>query len=237
MTESNIIQLHKYSPKVTTLWSTPDPAIQVARACSNTQKGLFAGDPHASSKLIEFVHKADHGSTLEHAVISFDITNISRSCADQLRTHRMASWTMSSTHYQDHSAYPHFVGADLYEDEVLRHQAISAIHSSINTYVNMTKGPKAVPVEEARQMLPLSSGARMILTINARSLTNLLKTRMCYRNTTETVLVADLLWLRAVGWFPELFKYVGKPCDFDGCKEGKMQCDKSSRLKDIRRYA
>ena len=224
-----MVNILPYDPKVEVLWATPSPAEQVIRACSVTQKGVFAGEAEPNAALIKFLLRAGHGSPLEHAVISFDISQISRACADQVRTHRVASHTMSSTHYQDHSGYAHRVS-----HEMINVPTRDAITTLIHEYMwNLTNG---ILKEDARQALPFSIEVRQILTINARSLVNFLTLRMCYRNTTETILLAEHIHKAAVAWFPELFTYVGKACDFGGCKEGKMACDKATREKGLDQY-
>ena len=225
-----------YDPKVEVLWATPNPVDAVTRACSVTQRGVFFNDketslPSGQAKLIQFLYRAGHGNPLEHAVISFDITQISRACADQLRTHRMASHTMSSTHYQDHTDYKHRVSREVLADISLP----MAIETAMHGY-DLAIGA-SLPKEDARQLLPLSTEARVILTVNARSLMHFLPLRMCYRNTIETVLLAERISAAAWGWFPELLACAMKPCDFEGCKEGKMKCDYLAAKKRVEQYA
>ena len=223
-----------YDPKVEILWATPNPANVVTHACSVTQRGIFAlgvGLTCDKAKLVQFLYNAGHGNPLEHAVISFDITQISRACADQLRTHRMASHTMSSTHYQDHGGYAHRVSHEMLADASFRQVIETAMHGyDLAIETDLLK-------EDARQLLPLSTEARMILTINARSLMHMLPLRMCYRNTTETVLLAERLCKAAHSWFPELFACAMKPCDYEGCKEGKMKCNYAAVEKRLKQYA
>lgn len=223
-----------YDPKVEILWATPNPVDAVTHACSVTQRGIFAlgvGLTCDKAKLVQFLYNAGHGNPLEHAVISFDITQISRACADQLRAHRMASHTMSSTHYQNHSEYAHRVSHEVLADADIP----LAVETAMRGY-NLAIGT-GLPKEDARQLLPLSTEARMILTINARSLMHFLPLRMCYRNTIETILLAERLRKAAYTWFPELVHMAVKPCDYEGCKEGKMKCDFAAVEKRLEQYA
>ena len=214
-----MVKILPYDPKVEIIWSTPNPVEVVTRACSNTQKGIFAQEVSPNAALIQFLYSAEHGNPLEHAVISFDITQISRACADQLRTHRITSPTMSSTHYQDHSKYPHRVPIEMLDDGLTR-GALAGV--MINYERLIASGEQK---EYARQVLPLSIEVRYILTINAQSLAHMLYTRMCYRNTIETVLCAERMHRAAMTWLPELFEHVGRSCDEGHCKEGRMRCD------------
>ena len=231
-----MVKILPYDPRVDIIWSTPNPVEVVTRACSTTQQGVFSKGGTPTPALIQFLHKAGHGNPLEHAVICLDITQISRACADQLRTHRTCSPTMSSTHYQDHSDYPHRISIEMLNKYQACHTAIGfKINEMMNAYEYLVK--EGVPKEDARQLLPLSIEVRYMLTINARSLAHLIALRSCYRNTIETILCADRIWQVAHQWFPELFDHVGKPCDFEGCHEGKMRCNKQAVKERLDQYA
>lgn len=228
------ITILPYDPKVKIEWATPNPDRVVALACSTTQKGVFVSDPNPSQSLIRFLYEAKHGNPLEHAVICFSITDISRACADQLRTHRMTSPTMSSTHYQDHRYNQHRLPLELINSPHFI-TVEKGIKHSMNNYARMVDD--GVLIENARQVLPLSFEVRYMMTINAWSLVHLLRTRLCYRNTIETVLCAIQLHAAAQEWFPNLFDHVSRDCEVDHCREGKMQCDKGFELSRIMKYA
>lgn len=213
------MQILPYDPKVEVIWSTLNPTEVIGRACDVTQKGMFSNGKDASPQLIKYLYEADHGSPLEHAVICMEISQISRACADQLRTHRMTSPTMSSTHYQDHSNNTHRVAKELIDNPY----AIASIKKSMSMYETLIE--TGIPVHEARQILPLSIEVKYLLTINARSLAHLLSTRLCYRNTIETILCANAILADAQAWFPELFIYVDTQCNTGSCKQGKMKCN------------
>lgn len=231
------MQILPYDPKVDIIWSTPNPMDVVTQACSTTQKGIFSKGGTPTPALIQFLYGADHGNPLEHAIICVDISQISRACADQLRTHRTCSPTMSSTHYQVHTDYPHRVPIHMARhgivtaSEIQTHEALSNL---MLVYTSMLA--RGTLKEDARQILPLSIEVRYMLTINARSLAHLIKLRSCYRNTIETILCANRLWQIARTWFPELFDHVGKACDFEGCREGKMRCDKAAVAARLSQY-
>ena len=232
-----MVKILPYDPEVKIIWSTPNPVEVVTRACSNTQKGIFTQAVKPNAALIKFLYEAEHGNPLEHAVISFDITQISRACADQLRTHRTTSPTMSSTHYQDHSDYPHRVSAEMSYSSTTNFGGVvtaEAIEVAMQRYHDMIE--RGYAKEDARQLLPLSVEVHYILTINARSLAHMLYTRMCYRNTIETILCAERMHRAAMLWFPALFEHVGRSCDKGRCKEGKMRCDMPLILKRLSYY-
>lgn len=182
------------------------------------------GDAQAHfSRLLEYVLKANHTSVLEHAVISFRITNISRATLDQLTRHRMGSFTASSTHYQDHANYEHFV--DILSFNI--HGFLECIAQCVHNYKIAVKRD----TQTARQILPLSVGVAVNWTVNARALVNFLNLRLCRRNTVEMILLARQVHAAASEWFPECFnsQYVHEDCLTPRlCQQGIMRCDDSS---------
>lgn len=232
------MQILPYDPKVDVIWSTPKPAGVVGLACSTTQKGIYACGVNTSPELIQFLYSAEHGNPLEHAVICLDITQISRACADQLRTHRTCSPTMSSTHYQHHGDHPHRVPYELSYQSTNNFAGVVAAESielAMQRYNDILE--RGYHKEDARQILPLSIEVRYMLTINARSLAHLIRLRSCYRNTIETILCTERILNVARQWFYDLFEHVGKPCDLkEGCHEGKMKCKYSEVYERLLQY-
>lgn len=205
----------KYDPRVTVLWATPDPASAVANAARLTQmnpyKDAATGTP--TEGLIKYLYTAGHRSVFQHAVMSVRMYNISRSCADQVRTAHHLSITSTSQHYKDHSDFPFFCDDDDVAVQCLR---------SREAYAEMVNDGK--PKEEARQCLPMAMGASIIVTGNAQAWANFLHTRMCRRNVQEMILLAMRMDSILSDWFPELFMHVGPQCFEDKCKQGRMSC-------------
>lgn len=209
-----------YDPKVEVLWSTPNPTHAVCTATSNTMKGILAGEINPSSAVVKFLYQANHGSPLEHAVICFEVTQISRACMDQLRTHRMGSFTASSQHYQDHREYKAYMSSRLSQCN----NGPTILHTVVDEYAKAIDN--GMPKEEARQFLPMAMEARVIWTVNARSLANFLNLRLCRRNTEEMILLAKTVRHKADMWFPALFGHVSMDCaqEHTKCRQGKMAC-------------
>ena len=218
--QDTTVMVKSYQPKVEVLWASPEPAIKTVHACSNTQKGPFAehndGDYATAKTLIPYLISANHTSVLEHAVISFRLSNISRATLDQVVRHRIASPTASSTHYQNHSNYEHFVDALSF--------SIPGFVDEIARLVHMYKIAVQRDTQTARQLLPLSVGVVLHWTVNARSLINFLNLRLCNRNTVETIMLAQEVSEACQMWFPECFEGISADCEYDTCRQGKMSC-------------
>lgn len=202
---------------MTVIWATPDPATVVANAARLTQMNPYKySSPLAPiDGLIKYLYRAEHRSVFQHAVMSVRMHNISRSCADQVRTAHHLSVTSTSQHYKDHSDFPFFC-----DDDDVTVQCMRAREA----YAEMIKDGK--PKEEARQCLPMAMGASIIVTGNAQAWANFIHIRLCNRNVEEMVLLAKRMDSILSDWFPELFTFVGPQCFEDKCKQGRMSCGK-----------
>lgn len=228
-----MVKLLPYDPRVNIQWATPNPLYQICNAATNTMKGIFAKEQVANTKIPSFLYRANHGSPLEHAVISFELTQISRACLDQLVRHRMGSFTSSSQHYQDHRDYPMRVSINMANPDATWTNLMDTVMSEYAWALD-----NDVAKEEARMLLPMSTEVRVIWTVNARSLANFINLRTCRRNVMEMLLLATRVRKQAQEWFPELFDDVGPDCTQPWvlCRQGNMQCDFFNRNEEMKLY-
>lgn len=211
--------------KVKVNWASPNPGKEIRESLSNTMcdisKFPFNSDKEVSSGLLRFLFKAEHSSVIEHAVISFNILGASRSWLAQITRHRMASVTSSSQHYQNYQDYPNVVHKDIASLHIVR----QALLNSNNSYKDLLK--LGIPKEEARQVLPNATTVNLKWTINARSLYNFMRLRMCLRNVEEIRIFCDKVFPLVQEWWPEYASVLGPPCYIDGkCNQGSMTCGK-----------
>jgi thymidylate synthase (FAD) len=143
--------------------------------------------------LIEQVIKNGHTSTLEHLTYTFRIENFSRAVLQELSRHRIASPSVKSTRYtlkELISELP-FFGSDGMHTEYAFERAAN--------YVKLTGKPaidiatiraldasrsllvEGYPIDEVKYSLPEGYLTKENLTINARSLRNLLSLRLSKR--------------------------------------------------------
>jgi len=211
--------------QVVVKWATPNPGKEIREALTNTMAdvSMLTDEPegNVSSKLLKFLFDAEHSSVVEHAVISFMIQGASRSWLAQITRHRMASMTSSSQHYQDYRDYDHIVHPDLITDGDIRSFLDYAVYSyALLIGHGMSK-------EEARQVLPNAMAVNFKWTINARSLYNFMRLRMCLRNVTEIRIFCTKIFPLVQQWWPEYADILGPPCVTDGkCNQGSMSCGK-----------
>jgi thymidylate synthase (FAD) len=205
---------------------TPNPEKLISTALRITMKADLDSDiPKVNHKLCKYLLDAEHTSLLEHVVYTFLLKNVSRSFLAQITRHRMASYTSGSQHYQDYSEYPCVVHPVFIEDESAKAFMNISLTNSFEEYSYLIR-EHGVPVYEARQILPNAAAVNILWTINARSLVNFLKLRLCYRNVDEMQMFAERVLSWARQHFPALFDNVGPQCFMDKCKQGKMICNR-----------
>ena len=215
--------------KVETIWSSPDPGVCIREALDNTMKNIsgYFGGPLETVPInvLRFLFKAEHSSVVEHAVISFRVLGASRSWLAQITRHRMGSFTSSSQHYQDYTDYPFVVNANQLNSSKDLPYLQKAFGDSMRKYVFLQQ--QGVPKEEARQVLPNAMAVNLIWTVNARSLYNFMRLRMCLRNVAEIRIFSDKVLSLVQEWWPEYAEVLGPPCFVDGeCNQGFMSCGK-----------
>ena len=205
-------------------WATPNPGKEIREALTNTMYDITKfpiTNETVSKDMIYFLFKAEHSSVMEHAVISFTIKGASRSWLAQITRHRMASMTSSSQHYQDYKDYPCVIHKDLAKVWIIN-EALEHLNDGYARLLDL-----GVPKEEARQILPNAVAVNFKWTINARSLQNFMRLRMCLRNVEEMRIFCDKVFPLVQEWWPEYAHVLGPPCYTDGkCNQGGMTCGK-----------
>jgi thymidylate synthase (FAD) len=210
--------------RVKCLRATEDPGRVVQLALEITQKKITGQwTKEVSGKTLKYLLDANHTSVLEHASITFLISNVSRSFLAQITRHRIASYTASSQHYQDYRDYPVVISPDFATGSEKDYMMKNRLEWSIGEYAEMVE--YGVPVWEARQILPNATACIILWTINARSLINFLNLRLCRRNVPEMHIFAQNVHRVCSSWWPELFNWIGADCAMKGkCTQGRMSC-------------
>jgi thymidylate synthase (FAD) len=116
-----------------------------------------------------------HESLIEHASMTFEISEVSRACTHQLVRHRIASYSQESQRYVEMSA-PEFVVPP----------AVAASPQAMEVWDEFT-GQVAdayrrlrelgVRKEDARFVLPNATATRIVVTMNLRSLRHFFEVR------------------------------------------------------------
>jgi len=212
------MQIQSYNDIVVRCLQFPSyPDLLVGEACGLTMNKTIYDPPICGKKMLRFLIKAEHTSVLEHCFWTFYIEGISRSCLAQITRHRMGSFTSASQHYATYDDMPMVVEDPSTADA-------SALEHSLNAYVTAIR-IKGASKEEARQLLPNACAVNLMWTVNARSLLNFFRLRLCQRNCKEIQILTEKIRVATKLYWRDFGLVAGPPCWMDGkCNQGKMSC-------------
>ncbi len=144
--------------------------------------------------IFKMIVRNDYGSALEHIVIKFDL-KMTKGNACELLEHRIVSHSGYSTRYikadegidKEKPVYEVILPWHLLKlkrENLIRQEFWKSISQGIETYEKLLE--KGVPIESARYALPFCQAVGIYhVTINLRSLLNLLGLRLCVRTSPE----------------------------------------------------
>lgn len=158
-------------------------AVNAIRTCYNScDKSDELGEKDI--KLIKSIIANNHTSTIEHISYNFKISGISRACLQELARHRLASLSVKSTRYTLRELKN--VNTDDLKNYLVK------ISDSIDEYNKFRLATMQALIneqnlsnDELKYMLPEAFKTELMLTINARSLRNLLELRLSSKALKE----------------------------------------------------
>lgn len=215
---------------------TPEPELAVAlaaRRCIRDQDHQEIStelDDDEIRRLIATVIGKGHHSVLEHVSFTFDISDVSRVLSHQLIRHRIASYSQLSQQRVDSSCLKYVVPPEVRRDPALRDEYETAMEVCRTLYSTLVK--RGVPLGSSRYVLPSAFTTRIMTTMNARSLFNLIEQRACAAEEWEFRAVATLIHKRLLDVAPNIFRFAGTTCVTNGiCLEGEIgiNCGKQER--------
>lgn len=136
-----------------------------------TALGVFdkSGDQEKDLKLIKKVLSSGHKSVMEHQMFSIAFDDVSVLAEQFMIEHRLASYTVKSRRYVDHS------GAGYIMPEGLAGEALAVYCKGMNGlfdfYTRMCEA--GIPKEDARFVLPYSFRSNFYMTLNGREMIRL----------------------------------------------------------------
>ncbi len=203
---------------------TEDPERVCAAAARSTRSRevIKPGDLkiEGARRTIKGVMKRGHTSVLEHASFTFSIEDISRACSHQLVRHRIASYSQQSQRYTKAKGYifPHSIADKSGASEIYR-RGMEHAWEAYEELVEM-----GIEEEDARYVLPSGASTSLIMTINARSLLNFFRLRLCFRSQWEIRELAELMLREVRRVAPSIFEDAGPPCIEGYCPDGYEDC-------------
>lgn len=169
----------------------------------------------SDEKVFKMMVKNDYGSALEHVLIKFDI-KITKGNAPEFLEHRMASHTGFSTRYIrvdegrgiEEPQHEIVLPPHLLEKSEKREAFIALVEGNLRFYEDLLKS--GFPKETARYILPFCQAVGIYhVTINLRSLLNLLSLRLCVRTSPEFRCVASQMYFNLMEKLPMTQGLVG----------------------------
>lgn len=145
--------------------------------------------PGGNKSYIGHLLEVGHGSVLEHAVFSFIITNVSRSCTHELVRHRAGfGYSQLSQRYVDESQAA-FIKPKCIEnmDSMLWDAIVSSAQDAYQSYVEALTDHfdyvedktlrRKLARQAARSVLPNATETKIFVTANARALRHFIELR------------------------------------------------------------
>lgn len=224
-------------PTVELLAYTPDPERVVAVAARRSYSRRPAkelwdelGDQEVS-ELLGRVIRQRHLSVLEHASFTFAIEGVSRAVSHQLVRHRIASYTQQSQQRVSEQHLEFVVPSEIEDDPVLVREFEETMTNLKRVYQKMLD--RGIRKGQARYILPNACKTKLIMTMNARSLFNVISQRACGVEEWELRALATKIHEVLMIIAPNIFKYAGPPCVTElVCYEGQKG-EKCGRYKMI----
>jgi len=153
--------------------------------------------------VVRYMVKHDYGSVLEHVVFTFLLEDISIAISRELLEHRIASHTARSTRYSDEGATGFYLPdfADATVEEIYR----TTLQYLQEQYLKLKAHSG---YEVARYVLPLATHCSYQWTVNARSLINFFRLRLCMNAAPEMRELAMTIKNLVVNLYPEIFETI-----------------------------
>lgn len=201
--------------QVELVFITPEAEHHIAR-CARVSHRSVGKDLEDDRRLIRKLIALGHESVLEHATATFEISGISRACANQLTRHRLASFIQESQRYVDVRLNklvrpPSYSEEDWQEAQKLLHQALQLYEAFL---------ARGIPKEDARYVLPLGIETRLVLTANFRELRHILRLRMSPEAQWEVRELSRRMWEHLYAHAPSCFEDL-RPLAEQWGKEGR----------------
>lgn len=219
--------------------NTQDPEMVIAAAaklCYSKKDGkeLFDEMMDNEAVLDRFLDRfmeMGHGSPLEHATFTFEISGVSRSCSHQLVRHRNTSFNQKSQRYVDEENFEYVMPEELSVCEDASRLFDIAMLDANDAYVSIKEAlmsagyPEKIAQENARAVLPNACATSLVMTMSLRQIYNFLDIRLCNRAQDEIREVATRIYDIMRTNFPKLMRRRFPICEMTGfCPEGSMGC-------------
>jgi thymidylate synthase (FAD) len=151
--------------------------------------------------------KAGHLSLLEHASVTFRISEVSRALTHQLVRHRTASFSQQSQRYVKEDGFDFLIPDSIktHPNELVLASYLAIMEAIQNTYNEYIKD--GIPKEDARFILPNACYTEIVVTFDFRNLRHFFELRLDKHSQWEIRVLA--------GKMLDIVKEFAPNCFFD----------------------
>jgi len=139
------------------------------RVCYRSENDKPAGE------FISARVRQGHESIIEHSILTFEITGISRACTHQLVRHRLASYSQESQRYVDMSEFEVVVPPSIQASEEAS-AVFEEFLGDVSVAYEKLRG-LGIRKEDARFVLPNATATKIVVTMNFRELRHFCQVR------------------------------------------------------------
>ena len=164
--------------KIELVTSTENAELLIERAMRICHGGDVDPEKGANKTFIQNIIKLGHESPLEHGVMTFKITDVSRSLTHQLVRHRIASYTQKSQRYCKENQFGYVTPKSIQDNPEI-YETYKNLMATINHYYELFVN-SGIRREDARYILPNACYTDIWVTMNFRELRNFFKLR-CHK--------------------------------------------------------
>ena len=198
---------------------------EAASICYNSK-------PTENFRIAKGCKASGHYSVLEHISFTFCVTGASRALLAQLSRHRHISLSVMSQRYCDMDNFDYVNPFDGEDADVFDNMM-----SNIKNDYRILKEYHGAKNEDARAVLPNATCTEFYVTMNARSLIEMSRLRLCSRAQSEIRSMFTMMKKAVATVCPEVAAWMVPSCEaspkYPFCPEGYGCCGRHPRLADV----
>jgi len=165
--------------KIELVQYTPNAEINIERAMRVCHGGDCDPNGTVNKTFVQNIIKLGHESPLEHSLVTFKITGVSRALTHQLVRHRIASYTQKSQRYCKEDPFEYVIPPEIEKDPETKEIFEKHIEKCLDSYRQLIA--HNIKREDARYVLPNACCSDIYVTMNFRELRSFFKLR-CERH-------------------------------------------------------
>ena len=222
------------SPKVKLITNTSDILNTLYVACKNcvvaeSPDEIYENLKNVSNdeklRVIRKAIKSGHSSILEHAQVTFTVSDISRVCGQMIKAYRHGSATQKSQRYvAAKDEFNYIIPASISKNPKLKEEYSELMQMASDLYLKFVN--LGIPPEDARYAYPLSITTSAIATFNLRELLLVENERLCNRAQQEMRKLAEAVKAEVVQKEPWLAEFLIPKCEALGACPEHKSCGK-----------